>query len=137
MLKDPRSPFIPSWTDKHVHEICPGDVFGELALLYDIPSTATRVAKIDCSLWRVGGRAFRRSMKPTLQGSTALCGVNCQYCALGKEFLSSIPIFSTFDSDMLCKVARTLTPVSYERGERIIKRGMVGDRRGVPIRLMR
>ena len=124
--KPPKSIITPSAANQRKHIIFPGEIFGALSLLYGTPNIFTFVALTKCSLWTVSGDTFRRVMKPVLKNRMALCSADCQHCALGKEFLKSIPMFSAFDRDMLCKVARSLMPAKYVRGERIIKRGQAG-----------
>jgi CRP-like cAMP-binding protein len=42
---------------------CPGDSFGDLALLYNCQQEASYVAAEACLLWRIDCRTFRRIMK--------------------------------------------------------------------------
>ena len=56
---------------EHLRDLGPGDFFGELALLGDIPRTATATCTTACRLIVVGHREFHQllSQFPTIQGA--------------------------------------------------------------------
>merc|ERR1719188_1575357 len=49
--------------EKIVKTCDPGDVFGELALLYNCPRAATVVAKRDCTCWKLDRESFNHIVK--------------------------------------------------------------------------
>ena len=48
-----------SINDKEKGVLGPGSTFGELALLYNAPRSATLKALEDCFFWGIDGKAFR------------------------------------------------------------------------------
>ena len=51
--------------DKLVEQLGPGGVFGEMALLDDVPRSATAIAKTDCRLVEINERRFRFLVQQT------------------------------------------------------------------------
>jgi cAMP-dependent protein kinase regulator len=54
-------------TPKYLKTYGPGDVFGELALLYNAPRAATIKAKQDCLLWSLDRNTFNHIVKEAAQ----------------------------------------------------------------------
>ena len=48
---------------KKVRAYEPGDVFGELALLYNAPRAATIIANEECQLWQLDRNTFSHIVK--------------------------------------------------------------------------
>lgn len=94
-----------------------GKSFGELALLYSCPRAATVKAKGDCTLFRVDQMSFRsvlqkRNMQTAEQKLNLLKKI---------EFLKDMEIFD------LQKLSSAMTPVSFEPGDFLVKKGDAGD----------
>ena len=67
---------------KHLKDYAPGDVFGELALLYNAPRAATIRAESDGQLWVLDRGTFNNIVKEASQKKRQ------QY----EDFLQTVPI---------------------------------------------
>ena len=105
----------------------PGVSFGELALLYSSPRSATIRACAPCVLWALGADAFREiAVAQSAQHVTPLL----------VEFLSNVPLLATLDRLLLEKMAAALEHVYYNDGDRIIRQGDHGSTFFVIVRKM-
>lgn len=94
-----------------------GGSFGELALLYDSPRAATCIAGSDCVLWKVDQGTFRHLLARTAKNDDETIA----------EVLSKIDLFKDLDSTTISKFADVLYSVKFAEGEKIVKKGDVGD----------
>lgn len=94
-----------------------GGSFGELALLYDCPRSATCKATEDCVLWKVDRTTFRHMLAQ--KAHEAEQGVN--------QIIDKIEILSGLSKSDKIKFGDALTPVSYAENERIVNKGDVGE----------
>ena len=53
--------------EKVLREYAPGEVFGELALLYNAPRAATIIAKEDSELWGLDRKTFGHIVQESAQ----------------------------------------------------------------------
>lgn len=90
-----------------------GDIFGELALLYDAPRAATVTADADCEFYRVSQHTFRR-----IQASHALENVD-----EARKALRANDMFSELSDDIIGTMADSLMRKTYKKGEEICKKG--------------
>jgi len=105
--------------EKVVKTCIPGDVFGELALLYNCPRAASVQAKEKTTLWELDRETFNRILKDSAANKRD------QYT----EFLKRVPLFSNIDSYELMTVADALRVESFpEEDSAIITQGAVGDK---------
>ena len=84
---------------KLVHTLSHGEVFGELALLYSAPRSASIVANTDVTLWQLDRNTFNHVVKEASRKRHE------HYQA----FLDSVPVLSTLDhyeKTKLCDVIR-------------------------------
>jgi len=94
-----------------------GDIFGELALLYNCPRAASVTAKAMCLLWKLDRETFGHI---TSQASE-------KYRKTLKEFLSKVPILSTFKPAELGQLADVMVRTKVPPDTNILTQGEEGD----------
>jgi serine/threonine protein phosphatase PrpC/CRP-like cAMP-binding protein len=96
---------------KHLHPC-----FGELALMYSAPRSASIIARSDGHLWGLHRSAFRQVLAQS-QGTR-------------KELvktLSAVAIFKGLDEEDIKKLASAFDEIAFGRGENIVEQGHFGD----------
>ena len=93
-----------------------GKVFGELAILYKCPRTATITALTPCTVWALERKAFQQIMM-----QTSMVKHNAK---LG--FLKTVHFLKEVDDNNLMKLADALEDEVYQDGEFIIREGTLG-----------
>lgn len=95
----------------------PGGSFGELALLYNSPRAATCIAATDANLWKVCRSTFRRLL------------VRCDrhHQSEMEALISKIPLFKDLDFVTVSKFVKSMTPVKFKAGTRIVQKGEEGS----------
>jgi serine/threonine protein kinase/CRP-like cAMP-binding protein len=96
----------------------PGDIFGELALLFDAPRAATAQAITSVTLWAITRSIFREIVNKT--ASTKL--------SARINFLAEVPAFRNMDPVKLAKLGSALEETEYAAGTNVITQGETGDR---------
>ena len=91
----------------------PGEVFGELALLYDCPRLATVVADSDCMLFRASREIFRR-----LQVSFILANDDTT-----RRLLKRTKLFEDLSDDVIREMANYLFKKEFQKGDLLTKKG--------------
>eukprot|EP01083_Nonionella_stella_P086295 239690_1 len=94
-----------------------GKCFGELALMYDSPRTATIMAETDGVLWVIDRQTFRRIL--TRATSTKIS----EY----EKFLVKVPILSALLSSERSQVAEALEEQLFPDSLEIVTQGKKGD----------
>jgi len=105
-------------TDKVVKTCGPGDVFGELALLYNCARAASVVAKDTCVCWQLDRETFNHIVKD------AAMKRRTKY----ESFLKSVALIAGLDSYERSQVADALRPETFKKGDTIVKEGDEGDK---------
>lgn len=100
-----------------VNEIGPGGTFGELALMYNTPRSATVVALTDGLLWAVDRFTFRR----------VAIDIAFRKRKMYEGFLRNVPILSTLERTEVCRIADALEPVEFAPGTNVVTQGQPGD----------
>ncbi len=105
-----------------VAHLSDGDYFGEVALLQDIPRTATVVAQTPLDLFVLGRHDFRTY----LVDSSALCE-SIQVSVDRVNLLRGIALFRRLPPALISKVAGWFQPCQLREGEIIILEGERGE----------
>merc|ERR1719320_1195718 len=95
-----------------------GQVFGELALIFDSPRAATVIAAEDSKLFAVHRLAFRTALKNTVMEQTSR----------NQRFLRSIKEFSELTDEEIRLIDNSLVKLNFQQGEVILKQNEEGDR---------
>ena len=104
------------------HTIAAGQSFGELALFYEEPRSATVFAKEVTSTWVLGKDSFRGGLAHRTE----------EICDENAKFLMDVPFFKEFQGDpalksYVQKVAEVMVPAEFKDGETIIRQGDEGN----------
>jgi cAMP-dependent protein kinase regulator len=94
-----------------------GDIFGELALLYNAPRAASVTAKAACLLWKLDRETFGHITSAASE----------KYRKTLKEFLSKVPILSTFKAAELGQLADVMVRTKVAADTNILVQGDEGD----------
>ena len=97
--------------EKNIGELKDGDIFGELALLYDIPRTATIISLTETSLIKIDKNPFNKYLKNLFEGQ-----LEDQI-----EFLHICPIFNKLSKDLIIKLGIRSNIKKYATGQVILK----------------
>lgn len=88
-----------------------GDVFGELALLYNCPRAANVIAKDNCVCWQLDRDTFNNIVKDSAVKRRE------KY----DEFLKSITLLQSIDAYERSQIADALVPETFSAGQAIVK----------------
>jgi len=95
-----------------------GDVFGELALLYNCPRAADVDAKEKSVLWQLDRDTFNHIVKEAAQKKRA------RY----DSFLSKVPLLQSMDAYERSQLADALKGEVFSDGQKIVQQGEVGQK---------
>jgi len=95
-----------------------GDVFGELALLYNAPRAATVTATEKSTIWSLDRETFSNIVKENAQNKRN------RYDA----FLAKVPLLATMDPYERAQLADALRVETAAEGKTIVTQGEVGDK---------
>jgi cAMP-dependent protein kinase regulator len=104
--------------DKVVKTCSSGDVFGELALLYNCPRAANVVAKDNCVCWQLDRETFNHIVKE------AAVKRRNKYDA----FLKSVTLISSLEAYERSQIADALKAEVFKKGEKVVMQGEPGDK---------
>ena len=102
---------------KNIGELKDGEIFGELALLYNIPRTASIIALTDTSLIKIDKMPFTKYLKNVFEGQ-----LQDQI-----EFLQICPIFNKMPKDLLIKIGIRAVIKKFATGQVILKNDTKSD----------
>jgi len=100
----------------HVKSFGPGDSFGELALMYNCPRTATIQARTDTVLWSLDRVSFR----------SIVLEANTKKASMYESFLEKVQLLEPLTKDQRNRMVDALEEVTYAPGQAIIKEGEEG-----------
>merc|ERR1719230_762327 len=104
--------------DKVVKTCEVGDVFGELALLYNCPRAASVKAREKCVLWQLDRDTFNNIVKEAAQKKRE------RYDA----FLGKVPLLAGMDAYERSQLADALKSEEFADGQTIMTQGEVGQK---------
>uniref|UniRef100_A0A1I8PGF8 cAMP-dependent protein kinase type II regulatory subunit n=1 Tax=Stomoxys calcitrans TaxID=35570 RepID=A0A1I8PGF8_STOCA len=103
--------------DNHVHTYTNSGIFGELALLYNMPRAATIQADSEGLLWAMDRQTFRRILLKSAFKKRKMY----------ETLLDSVPMLKTLQSYERMNLADALVTKRFNTSDRIIKQGDVAD----------
>lgn len=109
---------IADGTEKVVKTCVPGDVFGELALLYNCPRAATVQSKGASVCWQLDRDTFNTIVKEAAQKKRD------RYDA----FLSKVPLLGSMDAYERSQLADAIVSEVFVDGQVVMKQGEVGKK---------
>lgn len=83
-----------------------GEYFGELALIYMAPRSASIKALSPCLLWYLTRQDFKKTLENTVKANYVT----------GKEYISKLPLFSFLTEQQKDSVAYTMIKLRYHDG---------------------
>lgn len=104
--------------DKVVKTCGTGDVFGELALLYNCPRAASVVARSECVCWQLDRDSFGHIVRD------AAVKRREQY----DSFLKEVQLISTLGAYERSQIADALVPEVFAKGSTIVTQSEPGDK---------
>lgn len=104
-------------SDKVVKKCGQGDVFGELALLYNCPRAASVEATEEAVVWQLDRETFSHIVRDA----------SAKRREAFQDFLKTVPLFKTLESYDLMQLADCLQQEGLEAGQKIINQGDPGD----------
>eukprot|EP00736_Rhodelphis_marinus_P009065 Rmarinus@m.8431 len=90
-----------------------GAYFGEIALLYSCPRSATVVAKSDSTVWEIGRAKFQFVLRST----------HFRKHAARMEFMQSVPVLQKLSLYQRSAIAQALRDMEFRKGNLIVKQG--------------
>jgi len=104
--------------DEVVKVVEAGEVFGELALLYNAPRAASVQAKDRCVCWKLDRETFNYIVKD------AAVKKRDQYM----DFFKQVPLLNAVDSYGRSQVADALIQETFQKGDAVITQGEEGNK---------
>lgn len=105
-------------TEKLVKTCEAGDTFGELALLYNCPRSASVESREQCVLWQLDRETFSHIVKDAASKKRE------RY----ESFLTKVPLLSSMDAYERSQLADALTTETFEPGSKVVLEGDPGDK---------
>lgn len=98
-------------------KIKPGDSFGELALLYNAPRSASIKTLEDCSFWAVDRVSFRNTIEELTNNSYQE----------NRKFIEDIKFFKNLTEDQKDGIAGVLSTQKFAKDQNVVSEGDPGS----------
>jgi len=106
---------------RHERDLGPMDVFGELALIYNCPRTASCVTSTPCTLYRVDGEIFKSILSSSNADREKL---RCTESKAALEALHNLGVLETLlDEKSVKDLDSVLHPITFHRGDMVMTKG--------------
>jgi len=102
--------------EEPAHTYRPDDLFGELAMLYNAPRTATCCAASDCRLYALDRKAYKFILMKT----------SIQRQSQNKALLQNVDILKQLTETELLEMSDAMLEVAYENGDVVCRQGDMG-----------
>jgi len=115
------NPICKKWIngqEKVVKQCRPGDVFGELALLYNSPRAATVEAVDKCICWELDRETFTHIVKEAATKQTKMY----------ESFLEQVSLFATLDKYERSQICDALKTERFGKGQAVVREGEEGNK---------
>ena len=113
---------------RRVKKLRDGDFFGEVALVYDTPRTATIVAQTRGNLYVLTRADFAQVCENFPQEAVVITDIAAQrFVSFIKDIVRRNPLFAKTTEEFLVAITHALTPKTYQEGERVVIEGEGGD----------
>eukprot|EP00944_MAST-04C_sp_MAST-4C-sp1_P001001 g1001.t1 len=99
------------------HKVTKGTAFGDLALFYEAPRSATITATERCEVYSLDQSTFRHHLKKRTK----------DYVESNMKFLNSVPAFEGVGEKQLIRLANAMNSATFKKGAYIVKQGDVGN----------
>ena len=99
-------------------------VFGELALIYNCPRTASCVTSTPCTLYRIHGDVFRSILSSSI---TDRDHKRYTESKAATEALYNLGVVEELDEQTLKDFGKALSPVVFKKGDVVITKGQHND----------
>eukprot|EP00942_MAST-04A_sp_MAST-4A-sp1_P012094 g12094.t1 len=99
------------------HKMTKGSAFGDLALFYEAPRSATITATENCQLWSLDQITFRHRLKKRTK----------DYVDSNIKFLNTIKEFENVGEKQIIKLANAMNSVTFKKDDYIVKQGDAGN----------
>mmetsp|Transcript_9485 Transcript_9485/g.19063 ORF Transcript_9485/g.19063 Transcript_9485/m.19063 type:complete len:1156 (+) Transcript_9485:260-3727(+) len=106
---------------RHERDLGPMDVFGELALIYNCPRTASCVTSTPCTLYRVDGEIFKSILSSSNADREKM---RCTESKAALEALHNLGVMENWlDEKSLRDLDSVLNPITFHRGDMVMTKG--------------
>jgi len=103
--------------DQFIRKYSEGEVFGELALLYNAPRAASIIAKTKCVLFALDRETFNHIVRDSTMKKKETY----------EEFLRGVPILKDVETGRISQLADVILEKVYPSKSFLIKQGEVGN----------
>ena len=102
-----------------VNKKAAGDIFGEIALMFESPRTATVTARTDGTVWVLTRESFRALVRQAAEAETSAT----EGARRTEVFLNSVPLLASLDAGKTARLAEVLRRRDFPPGARVLEQG--------------